>query len=428
MRALCAAVRARQPGSWALWVLTRAAALGVGGLAVLLARGDVFFDTTYYAHWAHGALTGSRVPYRDFAWEYPPGALPVMLLPGLYAPLMRDGHGSAYLWVYGATWVLSMLVVDGVAYRALLLRSGGDPRHPAARLWLWGLPLLGALSWARYDLLPAVAAGAALLAAGSGRAGSSGVLSGVGASLKLWPALLAPVQRGTRQAGGAVLRAGGVVVGTAGLTWALTGSTGFGSVLTYQRRRGLQCESLTALPLLWLRHLHLGGYRTQFRYGAWEVTGPHVATLAAATSVAFGAGLLALLVHHGRLLRHDGTAGAAALTSVAVLLLALATNKVFSPQYLLWLLGVLAAAAVLDPVAWRPFVPWALLACGLTAVAFPWYYGDVLGDGWVGLAALTARDAVVLGLAVAAGRQVLRPRRAGRGTAASYPGNAPVPR
>jgi hypothetical protein len=215
------------------------------------------------------------------------------------------------------------------------------------------------------------------------------------------------VQRTRRAVVRGLASAGAVVAATAAVTFALTGSTGFVQVLSYQSRRGLQCESLAALPFLWLRHLHVPAYGTRFRFGAWEVTGPHVDLLAGVTTGVYVAGLVGLGLAQWRLPRRDG-AGAVALTAMAVLVLTLVTNKVFSPQYLLWLLGVFAAACVLDPATWRPYVAWVLLACGLTALAFPWFYGDVLGHGWFGLLALTVRDLVVVGLAVAVARLLLR--------------------
>jgi hypothetical protein len=364
-----------------------------------MTRGNVFFDTTYYAHWAHGTLTGTRIPYRDFAWEYPPVALPAMLLPGLYAPLMSDGRDDAYLWLYGLCWVAAMLLVDAWILGSLVRRTAAGARPPAVTVWVWGLPLLGALSWARYDLLPAATAAAALLASGAGESGRAGALSGLGAGLKLWPSLLAPLQVGRREAGTALVRAAAVVGATAAATFAVTGSTGFTQVLSYQSRRGLQCESLAALPFLWLRHLHVAHYRARFRFGAWEVTGAHIGAVTAVTTTALVAGLVVLALNHWRLLRRGPDASSVALTSMAVMLLVLVTNKVFSPQYLLWVIAVLAAACVLDPVTWRPFVPPVLLACALTDVAFPWFYSDVTGtSGWVGLLALTARDLVVVAI------------------------------
>jgi hypothetical protein len=398
--------RIRQP--WVRWSLARLAALLLGGLAVATVRTNVFFDTTYYGHWAHGTLTGTRVPYRDFPWEYPPGALFAVLVPGLYAPLLRDGS-TAFVWLYGISWVAFMLAVDAGVLRFLLRRTSGGRTHPATTVWIWGLPALGALCWARYDLLPAAAAATAVVAAGAAKPTRSGTAAGIGAALKLWPALLAPVQRSLRASVVSVVRAALVVAATAAATWAVTGTTGFQQALSYQSRRGLQCESLAALPLLWLRHLHVAdGYDVRFRYGAFEVTGPHSAVLATLVSALLALGLLGLGLAHWRLLRRQvAGAEAVAVTSMALLLLVLLTDKAFSPQYVLWLLAVLAAACVLEPETWRPYVPWVLLLCGLTATVFPWRYGDVLGVGWFGLLALTARDVVLVGLAVGVGRLLI---------------------
>jgi hypothetical protein len=397
---------------WRTWFLTRLLALVLGGLAVLTVHGNVFFDTSYYAHWAHGTLTGDRIPYRDFAWEYPPGALPAMLLPGLYAPWMHDGRGSAYVWLYGTLWVAGMLAVDGLVLRSLQRRTAPALRHPAITVWLWGLPVLGALSWARYDLLPAAAGAAAVLAAGAGVPGRAASWAGAGATLKLWPGLLAPLQRTRAATPRAVAQAVAVVAGTAVATFLLTGSSGYGQVLSYQSRRGLQCESLGALPFLWLHHLHVAGYGNQFRFGAYEVKGPQVGLVISLSTVVLAVGLVALGLTHWRLLRRQEGGRVVALTAMATMLLTLITNKVFSPQYLLWLLAILAAACVLDPSTWRPYVPWVLLTCGLTSLAFPWLYKDVLGHGWPGLLALTARDIIVLGLALAVLRELLRRLRA----------------
>jgi hypothetical protein len=396
---------------WSAWFLSRVTAIALGGLAIALVRGNVFYDTSYYAHWAHGTLTGARVPYRDFAWEYPPGVMPAMLIPGIFAPLLNDGRNSLYVFLYGAMWVLSMLAVDAVVLRWLLRWTHAEPGHPATRLWLWGLPLLGALTWARFDLLPAAAASVALLAAATGTYRRSGTWAGVGAALKLWPALLAPVQRSRPAALKAVARTAAVVAGTASLTLALTGSTGYGQVLSYQSRRGLQCESLAALPLLWIRHLAGTGYRVHLRFGAWEVVGPHIGLICEAATGVYTLGVIALAVAHWRFLRRDVGPELVALSAVALVLLTLCTDKVLSPQYLLWLLAILAAACILDAETWGPYVPWTLLACALSAVAFPWFYGDVLQTGWLGLLALTARDMVLLGMAVAVARRLVHQLR-----------------
>lgn len=395
------------PGPWSYWLLARLTALLLGGLAWSLLRGNVFWDTTYYAHWAHGVLTGTRVPYRDFGWEYPPAALPPMLLPGLAAIMGLTTH----LWQYGALWVAVMLVADAAIMRVLLHAKssvGQRAGHPAVSVWIWALPLLGALSWARYDILPAGAAALAVLAAGRGHVRSSGRWGGTGLVLKMWPAVLVPIQR-TRSAALRAAVGALVVLGiTVAATEITTGAAGFGSVLAYQSRRGVQVESLAALPLLWLRHLHVGGYRRKLRFGAWEVLGPHVNVLATAATVLYALALAAIAVVHWRLMRRDAGAAGVAVTAMTVISATLLTDKVLSPQYLLWLVAIYAAACILDSTTWRPYLSWVLLVCALTALEFPWFYGDVLGTDWIGLLVLTARDGVLIGIGVCVARELVR--------------------
>ena len=57
--------------------------------------------------------------------------------------------------------------------------------------WLLFVFLIGALCYLRFDMLPAVLAGGALLAARR-RPWVTGALTGLGAAIKLWPALLIP--------------------------------------------------------------------------------------------------------------------------------------------------------------------------------------------------------------------------------------------
>ena len=69
--------------AWLVWIATRSVALALGGLAYAAVRSSVYYDTSFYGQWAHGVLSGHAIPYRDFHWEYPPAAMPVMLVPGL---------------------------------------------------------------------------------------------------------------------------------------------------------------------------------------------------------------------------------------------------------------------------------------------------------------------------------------------------------
>jgi hypothetical protein len=386
------------------WTTARVLTFILGGITALINRGNVFYDLSYYGGWATGVLDGSRIPYQDFSWEYPPSALPAMMPPAVatwFLPLWN-------LVPYMVAWLVMVLAIDAFVMKVLLRRSPGGLQHPAIQLWVLGLPLLGVLSWSRFDIFPATAALAAVLYAGSRRHVSSGLATGLGATLKLWPALLAPIQRTRRQAVVATAVAGGFVLGVAGITFQLTGSTGFSQVLGYQSDRGLQIESLAALPLVWLHHFGVDGYESRFAFGAWEITGPSVPVMADAASIAFVIGLVFIGLMHWRLMKVDAGRRGVALTAVTLLLVSLVTNKVFSPQYVLWLLAVVVAASVLDAELWRPYVKPMLALAVLTHLVFPLFYGDVLYGAWLGLIIMTVRDILLLWLLFSVARRLWR--------------------
>ncbi len=399
---------------WWAWLTSRAVAISVGLITWGFNRGNVFVDITGYGRWAFDAL-GGTLPYRDFSWEYPPMAMPGMLGPAVVTAVLPTWRYLPYV----VAWIGMLLVIDALIQRTIIARCGRDVRHPALLIWILGPALLGAESWTRFDMLAGAAAFAALIYAGTRRSTYAGMAAGIGATLKLWPSLLAPVQRTRAGAVVATLIAGATVAVVAGITWLITGSSGFSQVLSYQSDRGLQIESVAALPLVWLNHLGIEGYGTRFAYGAFEITGPGVAELADLAQVAFALCLGVVFLAHWRLMKHDAGRRGVALTGVGLMLVILVTNKVFSPQYVLWLLAVMAVAAVLDPPTWKPHVTPLLILCGLTQVVFPLFYGDVLTDAWTGLIALTARDVLVVYLLISVAAELAREVWSTRGVNAS---------
>ena len=111
-------------------------------------------DTPVYQRYGN-AISRGQVPYRDFAVEYPPGALPMFALPGLADP----GHDQdvtpgfrhtfeTLLWFCGATALLAMAVVlhatgAGRAHvwaRSSSAGSTSGPRCSSSQRWLRSPP------------------------------------------------------------------------------------------------------------------------------------------------------------------------------------------------------------------------------------------------------------------------------------------------
>jgi uncharacterized membrane protein len=143
------------------------------------------------------------------------------------------------------------------------------------------------------------------------------------------------------------------------------------------------------------------------RFGAFDTFGETPTTLNALVAVAFLLLLAAIVVLALKAPRRPRLAPLLLLTVLAFLL----TNKVWSPQFSLWLVPLAALALP----RWRPLLAW---AAAEALVLFTRFYFFVRGadsegregiaDGWF-IAAVLLRDAVLLYVAYRVVREVLRP-------------------
>ncbi|MFJ3904045.1 glycosyltransferase 87 family protein [Streptomyces sp. NPDC090025] len=376
----------------AVWLLTRAGMLvllvrdnlGIGGVA-----SEVY---VLYRHW-YGQFAQGTFPPGDVTWQYPPGAGLVIMAPG------------ALPWLtYFQAFVLLALVADAVVTAALARADSARLTHGA---WYWtlGLPLLLHIPLARYDVQTTAVAVLALLALRS-RSGLAhrfgGALAGLGAMVKVWPALTligTPRGRTTREAWtAAAVTAAALLAVLAALFAAPLG------FLRQQGDRGVQIESLggTALALA----KAAGGWSgsVQFRYGAFEYVGPYVSTLGhlalLLTAVAF------IWLVFWRIRAHRWTEATPQDAALAAVLLFTVTSRVISPQYLIWLLGLAAVCLTSRRTLMRPVAALLLPAAALSALTYPVLYNDVVAGTWPALAVLTARNLLLLAAALLAARRL----------------------
>jgi Glycosyltransferase family 87 len=329
-------------------------------------RGDVAF----YENWGSW-LAGHRIPYRDFAIEYPPGALPVFTLP----PYLRK------LFFYYSTydfWFRVLLLAIGLASLAAMAwtldRVGASRRRAYAALVLAGLApaLLGPIALSRYDYWPALLAVAGVAALVSGRGVIACALFTAGAVAKVFPIVLVPLalvelwRRGRWRAAGegvlaglAVLAAGFgpfLVLAPHGLTWAIH----------RQVSRPMQVESLGSAVLVAAHELAGVQLRVVKGYGSDNLVGHWSDLLGTASGVGTVA---ALVLVYALYLRGRPSADRLLTACAAALVAYVAFTKVFSPQYLVWLFplvplvggraglraGVLFAAVVGMTQIWEPY-------------------------------------------------------------------------
>lgn len=315
----------------AVWLATRV--LIVGDVGFWHDAGPRLQDVANYEVWSHYLTAHGALPSGE-AWQYPPGAAFLMLLP-------RLGPGS-----YADSFAGLMLLFDlaGLGLLALLGRRSGN--YTGVWVWLLGMPLLASLPVLRFDLVPAVIGIAALVVIHR-RPSWFGALAGVGASIKLWPIVLLFGEWDRRR----LVRASAAAAGVLAVVF-LVSSLAFGdagSFLDEQGNRGLQEEAVATAP--WqVSEIFSGDVPERtIRYGAWEITAPGAdtvasalewLTLAALAAVAAWWALRARAIRAGRSDLADAAVSRDFVFTVVLLLVV--TSRVLSPQFMIWLLGLAA--------------------------------------------------------------------------------------
>jgi hypothetical protein len=351
-------------------------------------------DTPVYQAYGDRIVDGRDVPYRDFELEYPPGALPVFVIPAL-------GAGADY----EALFQLVMLVCGAAAVALVPVAlaasgAGAGPLYGGVGLAALSPLLLGPVILTRFDLWPALLLAAALAALASDRGRLGAGLLALAVAAKLYAAVVLPLallylwrRRDGREAGIAL----GVFVGVLGLVFApFLALSPDGVVASFEQQLGrpLQVESLGAGALLAADRLGLYRAEVVSSHGSQNLAGGLPDALATAQTVIGALAVLAVWMLFAR-----GRAAPARLltASAAAVCAFVAFGKVLSPQFLVWLIPLVPLVG-----GRRGLVPAGLLAGALllTQLWFPSRYWDVVAVepvAWL----VVCRDAVLVALAVA---------------------------
>jgi Glycosyltransferase family 87 len=354
------------------WLATRLLILVILAAFERFVVGDVF----YYHRKINALFTAGldRTLY-----EYPTPVVWILWLP--YGASFGSRVG------YLVAFVVFTLALDAVFCYALW-RASGRRHDSAVDFWLIFVPLIGPLAYLRFDMLPAVLAGGALLAARR-KPWVTGALTGLGAAIKLWPALLIGAflsyRSDRRPAGIAFIVVG---FGLALISLIFGGWSRLISPLTWQSDRGLQIESIWATPLMLARAARPHHWIVSVsQYQAYEIFGPGVDAWVMISSIATVLGLSVIILLTVRAFRHDGSTPAAiGLVVIATVAIMTITNKTLSPQYLLWVGGPMAALLAFRPQATPEEQPaisriarQALVLALLTQLVYPLFYYSYLG-------------------------------------------------
>ena len=314
-------------------------------------------DTPVYDSYGQESRVG-HVPYRDFAVEYPPGALPVFL-----APTFMLDYDNAFGWIMCAL---------GLCCLALVVLAGA-PWWSVAFVAVSPL-LLGFMAASRYDFWPAALLAASLAALLADRHRLGWGLFGAAVTAKLYPLVVLPLVvlwTLRRRGGGELSRSaaiGAAVVVVVYLPFLVVAPHGLWESVWGQLSRPLQIESLASSLLTTFGHPVVVS-----SHGSQGIDGH--GTLAALSSVVQVAVLVALWVAFAR-----GTADRERFVrySAACVCAFVAFGKVLSPQYLIWLVPLVALVGGRRGIAAVALLVAALVA---TQAWFPDHYWDYVRTG-----------------------------------------------
>jgi hypothetical protein len=311
---------------------------GIGGLAKDEWHGDV----GHYETFGHRVMDG-EVPYHDFYLEYPPGALPAFVAPAA----ISERH-------YVKTFKLLMATLGAltvVAAAALFVLLGADTLCLATGLGaiVAAPPLLGHVYLNRYDPWSALLVVLALLFLLLPRRALSFGLLALAITAKVYAAAALPAaaihvwrtggRRDLTRAWVTFLGVGAAVV----LPFAVVAFGGLGFSFYTQSTRPLQVESLGASILLAADRIGIyDAHMIGGKANSIDLGGAVPTALGVLSSIVVVAALLAVTWAYFR--GQDDrerivTAFAAAVTAYVVFF------KVFSPQYMTWLVPLVPLVA-----------------------------------------------------------------------------------
>jgi 4-amino-4-deoxy-L-arabinose transferase-like glycosyltransferase len=362
------------------------------------------------------ALPKRAFPYRDVRLEYPPLSFLAMLPPALVS-VEYSAYRSGFIIYMLLVHFLNLWLGWRLLSPQLMAAEPLEARSRIAARVLWYslafFAALGTLVVTRMDhlvvtwvLLSLLAFERAERSTGRARlrwAAACGALAGFGVLTKIVPGLcvLAAIALWLRSDARDRFRCvlacsaalGLVVVGVNTAFYAWAGER-YLETYRYHALRGVQIESLYSGLLMLLKPFGLA-LRVDESFGSTNLA-------SAATPIIKPLSLLLLATAIGYVLLRrrfsDDARGALAL-SVILLLLFMLTNRVFSPQYTIWVAAPLALLAVLSPESRRQYGAFVALAL-LSQLIFPRGYPVLKALHPVAIALLNLRNLGLVALCV----------------------------
>ncbi len=362
------------------------------------AKLTLYGDVDYWTRNNNLQINSERpLPYRDIPIEYQPGALLAITLPALFADNLREYRFWLATW-FGFLYMLNLFL-------GIKLVTGGSPSVGQAKRLLWWsfafLVLLGGIVTSRFDhvvvtsiLLSTLVLIHALKKRGKKSLlwfGFFGVVTSMGVLTKIVPGLilisvllfLLVQHKNTPRWAEAMASIAGLGAGLVFLNAVFYGifGPGYWESFTYHMDRGVQQESAYAGIMLLAQLVGIGTVTHDVSFGSSNVIFALADQVKLISPFLF-IGIVAVLVRRvWRQPQADAKAEESGhfvcsqilLLTLILLLAFMLTNKVFSPQYMIWVGPLLAILVAVHKNMWKIGILF-LVATTMTQGIFPQLY------------------------------------------------------
>jgi Glycosyltransferase family 87 len=321
------------------------------------------------------------LPWRDFSVEYPPGMLIATLLPALATTNFEFYH---MLFSLEMGLLLTFAVWINIISAEHLRSGAGRIVLSLSILFVAGL---GAVCLRRYDAMVALAIAASILGLASNRPFAAGLSLAAGVIVKGVPIVFAPIGLfwfASERVPGAITRsfvgAAAPLVAVTAAFFILAGPHVF-DAFSYHGQRPLQVESTFGALLIAARAIDPGIARLVDSFGSFNIASPWEPALRKAAAAFLLTALVGVYVWCWRAMRRAENRDArfqVLLAAVSAAIVAFVTlGKVFSAQYMVWLLPSGTLAAATGSKLNRKLL---LYSCLLSQLEFPFVYSVLVGS------------------------------------------------
>ncbi|MDZ7960128.1 MAG: glycosyltransferase 87 family protein [Aulosira sp. DedQUE10] len=358
-------------------------------------------DINIYYQYSLNLLEG-KIPYRDFNVEYPPLALLSFVLPRILTLGMSNNYH-----VYVCIFLLINIILVSINSLVILqiIKAYHSQRKQILVLisyTLCSFILVPVILW-RYDLFPTLLTVLALLCVISTRPKLAGFCLGLGIAAKLYPVVMLPIFAAYYLAHKSYQAILNLCFGTVSaiilsfLPFLIIKNSSLFSFLSYHKERGLQIESLPAGLITLAHKFGLIEIKTVGNYGSRNIVSPLDDSVLHALPwlfiIMYSIILLNSLYRFRKESYQSELVKISSLVAYTVLslLVFIITSKVFSPQYLIW---ILPFAVLLKPHQ----ILLTLYICVTTYIMMS--VGNFRELDYTKILFLNARNALVLGLSI----------------------------